>query len=48
MIKTFVACNTGYKLIRIDYSNITDNDVRCHILRAFHLNNSIYYSNDEM
>jgi hypothetical protein len=48
MLKTFVVCNTGYKLIRIDYLNITDKDVRFHILQALDLNNIIYYSNYDM
>lgn len=48
IIKTFVACTTGVNLIRIDYSNITDKDIRYHILRALELDNVIYYSNHEI
>ncbi|CAH6419476.1 Hypothetical protein HVR_LOCUS656, partial [uncultured virus] len=47
-IKTFVACTTGYKLIRIDHTNRDEESIRRHILRAFELNSPIYYSDDKM
>lgn len=47
-IKTYIACNTGYKLIRIDYTNCTESTVEAHILKAFQHQYPVYYSNDEM
>ena len=48
IIKTFVVCNTGYNVIRIDHLNIKEKDIRFHILEALKLNKTIYYSNDAM
>ena len=47
-IKTYAACITGYNLIRIDYINTTDDDIKNHLLHALELNGPIYYSNPEM
>lgn len=42
-IKSKHLCHTGYKLIRIDYTN-----VYAHISKAFEINNPIYYSDPEL
>lgn len=47
-IKTFVACNSNYKLIRIDHTNRTEESVLSHIQRALELDQPIYYSDPEM
>lgn len=48
MIKTFIACNTGYKLIRIDHTVKDEEIIKHHILEAFKRDSPIYYSNDIM
>lgn len=46
-IKSFAIINSGYNLIRIDYTNNTEEKIKDHICYALHSNNH-YYSNPEM
>lgn len=45
-IKTYAAWNSGYSLIRIDYTQ--ELNVKYHILNAITFNNQVYFSNMEM
>ncbi len=47
-IKTFVACYTGIKMIHIDHTNSDMESIHKHILKAFNLNNVVYYSDQSM
>lgn len=47
-IKTFIACNTGFKLIRIDYTNLNNGTIEEQIDHALLLKFPIYYSDGDM
>jgi hypothetical protein len=41
--KQYIALKMGYNMVRIDYS-IPHKEIEKHIMKAFELNNKIYYS----
>lgn len=47
-IKTFVACHTGHKVIRIDYGVVDEAIAYSHIIKALELNQNIYYSDNDL
>jgi hypothetical protein len=48
-IKTYVTCEiNNIKMIRIDFNNKTEDDIRQHIINAINSDSLAYYSNPEL
>jgi formylmethanofuran dehydrogenase subunit E/very-short-patch-repair endonuclease len=48
MLKTYIACNYGHKLIRLDYTNSNEDNIKYHLLQAFSLQYPLYCSDSSM